>query len=239
MSEPVLASHPDAPARGGEPLGVREAYRLWADRYETETAVSALEDRLVRQRPVGGGQALLDAGCGTGRRLAAVKERFAKVAGVDLVFDMLRAGRVRDRERRNLVAADLRALPFADGTFDLVWCRLVMGHLPELRPAYRELRRVAAEGAELVVTDFHPAATAAGHERTFRDASGRLHTVEHHVHTLADSMAAAGAEGWFPLESVEATAGPEEEPFYRRAGRGDQYERERTLPLIRMMCFRA
>ncbi len=221
------------------PLPAREAYRLWADQYESETAVSALEDRLVSERSLGGARALLDAGCGTGRRLAAVKGRVALATGVDLVPEMPRAGRRLDPERSGLVVSDLRALPYADGTFDLLWCRLVLGHLRELEGAYRELRRVAVDGAELVVTDFHPAASAAGHSRTFRDAEGHVHQVEHHVHARERHAAAARGTGWSLEASIDGVPGLQERPYYDRAGRGEQFERERALPLVLMMCFRA
>src|SRR5690606_10510343 len=87
------------------------------------------------------------------------------------------------------------ALPLRDGVFDLVWCRLVAGHIAGLPALYRELARVCRPGAVLVVTDFHPAAVRAGHERTFRDAAGRIHAVEHHVHEAEDHERAACAAG--------------------------------------------
>ena len=51
-------------------LAAAEAYRLWAPSYSEETAISFLEDKLVTaMTPPLRGLSLLDAGCGTGRRL--------------------------------------------------------------------------------------------------------------------------------------------------------------------------
>ncbi|MFW6078218.1 MAG: hypothetical protein ACODAE_01265, partial [Gemmatimonadota bacterium] len=54
-------------------LPARDAYRLWARTYdEAETAVSALDELAVRRlTPPLDGLTLLDAACGTGRRLPA------------------------------------------------------------------------------------------------------------------------------------------------------------------------
>lgn len=233
-------------ARGGPgtALPVREAYRLWAPRFDEETAVSALEARVADGiTPPVAGRSLLDAGCGTGRRLPAPGTGWRRAVGMDLVPEMLttgvRGGRVgRGGEAASLVAGDLQALPFRSGVFDLLWCRLVLGHVGDPGPVYRELARVSAEEAVLVVSDFHPEAVAAGHTRTFRDVGGWLHTVEHHVHAPDEHRRWASAEGWRCEDTREAPAGPDERPFYERAGRTEQFEKERRLPLVLVMRFR-
>ena len=72
-------------------LAPRDAYRLWAPTYATETAISLIEDDLARElSPPLAGKRLLDAGCGTGRRLLGVNASFA--AGIDASPEMLRSG---------------------------------------------------------------------------------------------------------------------------------------------------
>ena len=109
-------------------LSAREGYALWAPRYEIETAISFLEDRLVTalQVPLSN-RRLLDAGCGTGRRMSDV--RAALAVGIDLTPDMLTRPVGGDA---SLAAADIRALPFAADSFDVVWCRLAIGHILSL-----------------------------------------------------------------------------------------------------------
>ncbi len=112
-------------------LAPGDGYRRWAPLYGVETAVSWLEERAVQALPlptVAG--RLLDVGCGTARRLEA--SRADEPIGVDLSVDMLRQSRLPGV----LAAADVRALPFADASFDWVWCRLMLGHLPECDMAY-------------------------------------------------------------------------------------------------------
>jgi malonyl-CoA O-methyltransferase len=219
-----------------ELLAPAEAYRLWAPTYEQETVVSALEARVVGGLiPELGGRRLLDVGCGTARRIRTIRERPAFVVGLDLVPEMLRTA---DRGGPpTLVAGDARRLPFRDATFDVLWCRLVLGHLAELDESYRELARVACDSAALIVSDFHPLAVAAGHTRSFRDGSGRVHEIEHWVHDVTQHAEAAAHSGWKLVATVDAPAGEEERSFYERARRLSQLDRESALPLVLAMSF--
>jgi malonyl-CoA O-methyltransferase len=215
-------------------LPAREAYRLWAPRYQEETAVTFLDDRLVREiTPPLAGRRLLDVGCGTGRRLAATGAALA--VGVDLSFEMLAAGR---EAGLLLAAADLRRLPVATAAFDVVWCRLAIGHVREIGAAYAELARVCRPGGIVVVTDFHPEAVAAGHRRTFRDGAGVVREVEHHLH------APESHEAWAALAGLEACGaragrvGPAVRAFYTRAERLAAYEAQKGLALVLALAFR-
>lgn len=233
------AAHPSPP------LPAREAYRLWAAGYDRETVVSALDQRAVaRLSPSLAGRTLLDAGCGTGRRLRAVAGAVHRAVGVDLVPEMLRAGRRHEGNDGHdgsgvvlTAAGDLRALPLRGGLFDLVWCRLVAGHVAELEAVYVELGRVSREGARLVLTDFHPAAHAAGHVRSFRDPGGALRTIMHHAYSESDHRRAAAAAGWMLTGAHHLTPGPRERSFYDRAGRIEEYQAHRDLPLVLALCL--
>lgn len=218
-------------------LSAREGYRLWAPTYADETAISFLEAELAADlTPPLQGLRLLDAGCGTGRRLQGTDAAMA--VGVDLSAEMLDAGVGQGRLERGLMTlvADVRDLPLADGNFDVIWCRLVIGHLPDLTPAYAELARVADVGARLIVTDFHPAAWAAGHRRTFRRMA-EVHEIEHHVHELAAHRRAAAAAGWRLEEVREAAIGPAVLPFYEKAGRQPLYAQHLDLPVVLGLAF--
>jgi malonyl-CoA O-methyltransferase len=120
--------------------------------------------------------------------------------------------------------------------FDVVWSRLVLGHVAELDQAYAELARVTAAGGRLIVTDFHPRAVEVGHRRTFRDADG-VHVIEHHPHTLEAHDAAAMAAGLELVEVREGRIGPEVRRFYAEAGKLALYEIEADLPIVLALAF--
>ena len=216
------------------PLAVRDAYGLWAPTYHHETALSALENRAVEAlTPPLSGRALLDAGCGTGRRLPSPSpDGPSLVVGLDVVLDMLVRGRDSMADGAQLVAADLAALPLSAGVFDVIWCRLALGHLSTLAGAYREVKRVARPGACVVVTDLHPEAARASSSRTFRDASGTLHTVEHHLHDVADHEREARRAGLWIDARMDLCVGPEIRSFYEEAGAVRRYEEQRGLPVV-------
>jgi malonyl-CoA O-methyltransferase len=215
-------------------LSPKEAYRLWAPTYADETAISFLESELTADlTPPLQDLRLLDAGCGTGRRLSGAHAALA--VGVDLSPEMLAAVAERGPGVQTLVA-DIRDLPLPDHGFDVIWCRLVIGHLPDCAPVYAELARVAASGARLVITDFHPAAYEAGHRRTFRHGA-EVHEIEHHVHDLDRHLAAATTAGWRLAESRSAVVGPAARPFYEKAGRSTLYAEHEGLPVVLGLAF--
>lgn len=213
-------------------LNVRDAYRLWAPIYVRETVVSALDEELTRAlSPPADGLMVLDAGCGIGRRIPRAKAGLS--VGVDASLEMLAAG-----GRTDVVVADIRALPFLPEKFDLIWCRLVMGHLCDLVPAFKEFARVSRKSAFLLVTDFHPDAVAAGHVRSFRDLSGAVHEIEHHVHSERDYTDTAESAGFTTVAARAGLVGPSVEGMYRRAARIAAYERDEGLALVAGFLFR-
>ena len=99
--------------------------------------------RLTRLLPPRGRS--LDVGCGSGRVILA----WPGVVGVDVNPCVLRYLR---HEERRVVQANGEQLPFADGSFDQVYCCEVAEHLPPTSRWWAELARVLAPGGKLLVT---------------------------------------------------------------------------------------
>jgi malonyl-CoA O-methyltransferase len=212
----------------GDELGVREAYRLWASTYATETVTSSLDEELARTMLRGLPQTrLLDAGCGIGRRI----ENIPNAVGMDLSPEMLAAGRAR-----NVVTGDIRAMPFDSDSFDMVWCRLVLGHLPDPLLAYGEIFRVCRPGGYVFITDFHPDAAAAGHRRTLTDEAGTVHTIEHYVH--GDHVQLGVEAGLSFVAHCDGVVGPSVRDFYIRGIGLKAYKRDIGLKLVAAFLFR-
>jgi SAM-dependent methyltransferase len=219
-------------------LATRAAYRLWSDTYDEENPLTTLDEAAVKMlTPELGGLDLLDAACGTGRRLVFRENPPRSAAGVDLVFEMLARGRRVPGRPSATSAGDLRALPFPAGRFDVVWCRLAAGHLSALAPLYAEISRVLRPRGCAVVTDFHPEAIRRGHARIFRDAAGASHAVEHVVHEPGDHERAARAAGLSFDFAGSLGVGSEVRPFYEKAGRLGRYARDAGMPLLLALRF--
>lgn len=93
------------------------------------------------------GDAVLDAGAGRGLRYDFTCRREAsRFAGADLNPAVLDNPLLTDAS-----VADLAALPYDDGSFDLVISKYVFEHLDRPEAAMRELHRVSRRGAHLLV----------------------------------------------------------------------------------------
>ena len=120
--------------------------------YDDDSAAQARQEveRLLGE-PLRAGSLVLDVGCGTGW-LAAGLRRAApgvRVVGADLSAGML--GRAAAAGATPLVQADVSRLPLRDGCVDVVVCRGVLHHLPEVTGALAEWRRLLRPGGAVVI----------------------------------------------------------------------------------------
>jgi SAM-dependent methyltransferase len=101
-----------------------------------------------------GGRAV-DLGCGTGRHIGLLAERFADVLAVDLSAPMVaHARRHRDHPAARWEVRDLHEVtPGEDGLFDLVLCAYTLHHVPDFGIALRHLRSLLRPGGQLLLVD--------------------------------------------------------------------------------------
>ncbi|HXH05229.1 MAG TPA: class I SAM-dependent methyltransferase [Vicinamibacterales bacterium] len=99
------------------------------------------------------GLRVLDVGCGAGVDLARFAAGGARAVGVDLARRALELARANLQARGlppALVEADGEALPFADGTFDLVFAHGVVQYTGNDRRLVEECRRVLRPGGTAI-----------------------------------------------------------------------------------------
>ena len=103
------------------------------------------------ETPVGdlAGKRVLDLGCGAGAHTAMFRYYGADVAALDL-------SPVRARASSGIlpgpaVCADMRHIPFRDGSFDFVYSNGVIHHAPDERGTVREILRVLKPGGGCAV----------------------------------------------------------------------------------------
>jgi len=108
---------------------------------------------------LGPGMTVLDAGCGLGDdafRIANLVMPGGMVAALDSSAVMIGKARLSDLAARLPVefqAADVRALPFADGSFSRCRIDRVLQHVPRPEEAVSELARVLEPGGLLLAYD--------------------------------------------------------------------------------------
>ena len=99
------------------------------------------------------GAVALDVGCGEGRHALALHQRFGfHVTGIDPVRRHLEVARAAaDEGGPAFTPGTAEDIPAGLGTVDLVWCRDVLVHSPDLPRAYAEFRRVLRPGGRALV----------------------------------------------------------------------------------------
>ena len=128
---------------------------LYAKCYDTIAVLQpyqALMSKIVDHIPKST-LSLLDAGCGTGNVLIAIKKKYAGIncTGIDFSAAMLY------RARQKLSSVNFRQLslneklPFPDKHFDVITCIKVLFAVPDGAYTIKELKRVLKDGGLLII----------------------------------------------------------------------------------------
>jgi ubiquinone/menaquinone biosynthesis C-methylase UbiE len=102
---------------------------------------------------------VLDVAAGNGNATLAAARRFARVTSTDYVPDLLEKGAARARAEGldiEFQVADAEALPFDDGSFDVVLSTFGAMFAPEPRKAAQELKRVVRRGGRIGMANWTP-----------------------------------------------------------------------------------
>jgi ubiquinone/menaquinone biosynthesis C-methylase UbiE len=143
----------------------------WQDQYQQEGSAAELFQRyivpritslwgkdLIDRARVRVGENVLDVACGTGvvTRLAAQQSGNGRVVGLDLNADMLRVARgvAHDGISIEWCEGSALALPFEEGTFNVVLCQLGLQFFPDESLALHEMARVLSFGGRLLLSVF-------------------------------------------------------------------------------------
>lgn len=140
------------------------SYRTFSDngaenyeRYFVPAIGHPVSAELVATASLQPGERVLDVGCGTGviaRQAAAAVGATGSVTGVDVSDEMIElAGTLPSTgapiEWRQ---GDAAALPFADGTFDVVLCQMSLMFVEDRAAAAREMHRVLVPGGRVLLS---------------------------------------------------------------------------------------
>ena len=99
------------------------------------------------------GKRVLDVGCGAGTDLVRFAKGGALVSGVDISPSAVALARQNFSQQSleaDLREADGEHLPYADGTFDLVFAHGVLQYTPDSRALVEECRRVLKPGGDAI-----------------------------------------------------------------------------------------
>jgi SAM-dependent methyltransferase len=121
---------------------------------ETERGIVALHlKRYEFARPFAEGKDVLDAACGVGYGTAYLAQRARRAVGIDLSTDAIRYARRRYAAPNvRYEVGDVLALPFANGSFDVVCSFETIEHLREPERFVAEAARVLRPSGALVAS---------------------------------------------------------------------------------------
>lgn len=147
-----------------------EEYALMDATEATMWWYRALHTRLIEAlAPLRG--RILDAGCGTGGFLTALKQARPGLSPIGVEYVPAAARRAATKSGAAVAAGSIMQLPFADASFDAILSADVLCH-EAVQPAIAlaELHRVAKPGATLVVNMPSYAWLASAHDRRVHNA---------------------------------------------------------------------
>ena len=154
---------PGFPLMMNETIEICNAFNAHALEYEQSAKVQLeigqrLFERLhyLKIKP----RYVLDLGCGPGVFLRQLKKHYpkAQIVGLDLALNMLKQAKSKQtwRQKWSLINADMTALPFPAGLFDLVFANQVIHWSNPLSSVMSELNRVMAQDGCLMFSTLGP-----------------------------------------------------------------------------------
>jgi ubiquinone/menaquinone biosynthesis C-methylase UbiE len=185
---------------------VEHAYDTWADTYDRdENRTRDLDALVLRQQPLRlTDAAVLELGCGTGKNTSWLAQVARQVVALDFSEGMLSKARERISSKNvQFIKHDLTlAWPLQSESQDVVVGNLVLEHLRDLDPVFREAQRVLRSGGQLFLCELHPFRQLRGSQAHFhRTDTGERQPVTAFVHHVSDYIN-SGLSAGLALESV-------------------------------------
>jgi ubiquinone/menaquinone biosynthesis C-methylase UbiE len=123
------------------------------------TTLQIVGETLAEAADVRAGQRVLDVAAGNGNASLAAARRHAQVTSTDYVQSLLDKGRARalaEELPMRFELADAEALPYENGSFDLVLSTFGVMFTPDHRRAAREMLRVTRPGGRIAMANWTP-----------------------------------------------------------------------------------
>ena len=181
-------------------MDTKQAYDQWAAQYDTNYNLTRdLEGQALRktlaQVPF---NSCLEIGCGTGKNTEWFATKAEKILAIDLSAEML--AKARQKITANQVQfrqADItHEWSFRSETYDLVSFSLVLEHIADLNPVFREVAAALITNGYVYIGELHPFKQYTGSKARFDTPNGQqvVPCFNHHVSDFIQTAKQHGLE---------------------------------------------
>jgi ubiquinone/menaquinone biosynthesis C-methylase UbiE len=180
-------------------MDTRQAYDRWSEQYDTNSnATRDLEARaLTMTLKDFQFDSCLEIGCGTGKNTGWLLTKARNVTAVDLSDKMLALAKEKIASPCvHFLQADItQNWLFAGKSYDLVSFSLVLEHIEQLGPIFREAANVMVPGGMVYIGELHPFKQYTGSKARF-DIGEAKHILTCFNHQVSDFTQAARQNGF-------------------------------------------
>jgi malonyl-CoA O-methyltransferase len=177
-------------------MNIQQAYTDWSATYEQDRNLTRDLDRIVTRETLANlrSNSILELGCGTGKNTALLAQIGEHVSAMDFSAGMIEKARQKfSFDNVTFIVADIsQPWRFADQSFDLIVCNLVLEHIADLSFVFAEASRVLREGGRFFVSELHPFRQYQGTQARFQ-RNHETTQIPAFVHNVSDFIGAGEA----------------------------------------------
>jgi ubiquinone/menaquinone biosynthesis C-methylase UbiE len=186
-------------------MDTRKAYNSWAPQYDTNLNKTRDLEAQALRATLGhlSFDHCLEAGCGTGKNTEWLITKAKRLTAVDLSEEMLAKAKAKiTSAQAQFIQADItQPWAFIQDPYDLVVFSLVLEHIENLDPIFKEATKLLKPGGYVYIGELHPFKQYTGSKARFDTEQGQQ-VVECFNHHVSDFMHASKKHGLM-LSEVE------------------------------------
>ena len=141
-------------------MSIQNASNEWSGTYDSDQNLTRDLDQEVTRSRLGKlhFDSILEIGCGTGKNTVFLAQIGQNVRAVDFSQGMIEKAKQKvQADNVRFAMMDItRPWEFADRSFDLIVCNLVLEHIENLAPIFREAARTLRPMGRFFVNELHP-----------------------------------------------------------------------------------
>jgi SAM-dependent methyltransferase len=118
----------------------------------TREQLAMIQTRYSEAARLADGRRVLEVACGPGRGLGLIARRARIAVGTDLTHGLIRQAKDHYGDRLPVLQSDAQALPFVDGSFDVVVLFEAIYYLADSERFLQECRRVLVPGGTILLS---------------------------------------------------------------------------------------